>query len=170
MQRQAYRYRDRPHVRARIAELRNHMAATGPDEIKALLMHVPARRLLSVDVREIIDLTVHHCPACYSSDVYRANWQTAFASSQSVNGEPPPPVPMAVGAFDPDLEPWPRCGVCAGAGREVRRHTNFADLSPAAKRVLRGIETHADGSIKRVLITGLTQLELELHKVRGMPR
>ena len=60
------------------------------------------------------------------------------------------------------------CGVCAGAGREVRRHTSFADLSPAAKRVLRGIETHADGSIKRVLIADLTQLELALHKVKGM--
>ena len=80
MQRQAYRYRDRPHVRARITELRNQMAATGPDESKALLI----RRLeeaAGVDIREIIDLTTHHCPACYSSDVYRAGWQTAFVAA-----------------------------------------------------------------------------------------
>jgi hypothetical protein len=166
VQRAAYGYLARPHVRARVTEIRNRMAATGPDESKALLI----RRLeeaAGVDIREIIDLTTHHCPSCYSSDAYRAGWPNATLAA-ATRGEPLPPDPMPVGAFDPDLDPWPRCGVCAGVGREVRRHTSFADLSPAARRVLRGIETHADGSIKRVLIADITQLELELHKVKGM--
>ncbi len=166
IQRSAYRYLARPHVRARVTEIRNRMAATGPDESKALLIR-QLEEAAGVDVREIIDLTVHHCPACYSSDAYRAGWPNATLEA-ATKGEPLPPDPIPVGAFDPDREPWSRCGVCAGAGREVRRHTSFADLSPAAKRVLRGIETHADGSIKRVLIADLTQLSLELHKVKGM--
>lgn len=166
VQRAAYGYLARPHIRARVTELRNRMAASGPDESKALLIR-QLEEAAGVDVREIIDLTVHHCPACYSSDAYRAGWPNATLAA-ATKGDALPPSPLAAGEFDPDREPWAACGVCAGAGREVRRHTSFADLSPAAKRVLRGIETHADGSIKRVLIADLTQLSLELHKVKGM--
>jgi hypothetical protein len=162
VQRSAYRTLARPHVRARIVELRNRLAAVGPQESKALLVR-ELEEAAGVDVREIVSLSVHHCPACYSSDVYRAGWPNATLAA-ATKGDALPPAPMSVGEFDPDLKPWPRCAVCAGAGRKVTRHADFDDLSPAAKRVLRGVELHADGTVKKVLIADLTQLRLELHK------
>lgn len=162
MQRAAYGYLARPHVRNRITELRNRMAAAGPVATKAALVR-DLEESAKVDVREIYQLVTHHCPACYSSPAYVAWWANALADAAE-HGEPAPTAPMAPGTFDPDRPPWARCGGCAGAGRPVTHYTNFDELSPAARRVLRGVELHSDGTLKRVHVADITQLNLELHK------
>jgi hypothetical protein len=162
MQMQAYRMRSLPHVRNRIVELRNSMAAAGPVATKAALLR-DLEESAAVDVREIFILTKHHCPACYASAAYVAWWANALADAAE-HGEPVPAAPMAPGTFDSTRKPWSECAGCAGAGRPVTHYTSFDELSPAARRLLRGIEMNSDGGIKRVLITDPNELSERLHR------
>src|ERR1700722_9924145 len=67
IQSQAYRMRSLPHVRDRIIELRNAVAANGPQATRAALIR-DLQESADVDVREIVSVTRHHCPQCYASD------------------------------------------------------------------------------------------------------
>lgn len=162
MQRAAYGYLARPHVRARVAHLRNRMAEAGPQASRAVLVR-ELEEAAGVDVREIVTLAVHHCPSCYSSPAYGAWWPNATLAA-ATKGDALPPDPMTAGEFDPDREPWRACSACAGAGRQVVHWTPFDQLSPPARRLLRGLELHSDGGLKRVLLADQNQLREQLHK------
>lgn len=43
-----------------------------------------------------------------------------------------------------------------------------ADVSPGARRLIRGVELFPDGSVKRLLLHDQTALRVELHKLRGL--
>jgi len=162
MQRAAYALLGRPHVRARITELRNAMAERGPQATRAALVQ-DLQEAISVDVREIVSLTVQHCPDCYSSPVYADGWAARCAKAIDATGQPLP-LPLKPGEFDPNRPAWEACASCRGAGVPVVRFTDFDQLSVPAKRLLRGVEMNATGGIKKILLADQSALRMELHK------
>ena len=162
-QRAAYALLARPHVRARVTELRNQIAAAGPKSTQAALV-ADLQDALAVDVAEIVRLDVVHCPDCYSSDAYATAWPIMAAAAIDSGSANIPPNPIPVGHFDPDREPWSHCPRCLGAGRNVVRMTSTDKLSAPARRLVRGYECHADGSVKKLLLVDQTQLRQELHR------
>ncbi len=162
MQRAAYAMLGRTHVRQRITEIRNAMAEAGPQASRAALV-ADLQEAVAVDVREIVALNVHHCRECYSTPAYTDAWPINVALALDA-GHAPPPSPLKAGVFDPDREPCPTCAACRGAGINVVRFTPFDKLSAPAKRLLRGVECHSDGSIKKILLADQSALRLELHK------
>jgi hypothetical protein len=162
MQRSAYRLLALPHVRNRITELRNAMAERGPQATRAALVQ-DLQEAINVDLREIVSLTVAHCPHCYSSPLYVDGWAMRCAKSIDATGQPLP-TPLKVGEFDPDRGPWEACGMCRGAGEPVVHFTPFDQLSAPAKRLLRGVEMNASGGIKKILLADQSALRMELHK------
>ena len=163
MQRVAYALLARPHVRARIIELRNQIAAAGPKATQAALV-ADLQDALAVDVAEIVRVTVVHCPHCYSTDAYTTAWPILAAQAIDSGSTDIPPKPLPFGHFDPAREPWSDCASCLGAGRNVVRMTSTDKLSAPARRLVRGYETHADGSVKKLLLVDQTQLRQELHR------
>jgi hypothetical protein len=163
MQRAAYALLARPHVRSRIVELRNQIAAAGPKATQAALVS-ELQESLAVDVAEIVRLDVVHCPDCYSTDVYDTVWPMLFAEALDSGSAEMPPNPLPKGHFDPDRPPWTHCASCLGAGRQVVRATPTSELSAPARRLVRGYETHSDGSVKKILIADQAALRTELHR------
>jgi hypothetical protein len=161
--RAAYALLARPHVRARITTLRNAIAAAGPKATQAALV-ADLQDALAVDVAEIVRLEVVHCPSCYSSPAYHAQWPMLAAAALDAGSSELPPEPLTSDQFDPTRDPWHSCALCLGAGRKVVRMTSTAQLSAPARRLIRGYETHADGSVKKVLLTDTAQLRQELHR------
>jgi hypothetical protein len=163
MQRAAYALLARPHVRARITTLRNQIAAAGPKATQAALV-ADLQDALTVDVAEIVRVTVVHCPHCYSSPAYDTAWPILAAQVLDSGSTDFPPNPLPLGHFDPDREPWSNCASCLGAGRNVVRMTSTDKLSAPARRLVRGYETHSDGSVKKLLLVDQTALRQELHR------
>src|SRR6185437_1850374 len=161
--RAAYALLARPHVRARITELRNAIAAAGPKATQAALV-ADLQDALAVDVAEIVRLAVVHCPHCYSSPAYEAWWPLAAAAAIDGGSTDVPPSPLPIGHFDPDREPWSHCASCLGAGRQVVRATPTDKLSAPARRLVRGYETHADGTVKKLILADQSELRRELHR------
>ncbi len=161
--RAAYALLARPHVRGRITELRNAIAAAGPKATQAALV-ADLQDALAVDVAEIVRLEVVHCPTCYSSPAYEAWWSGTAAATLDAGSLDLPPEPLPVGHFDPDREPWSHCAQCLGAGRQVVHATPSARLSPAARRLVRGYELDSSGNVKKILLVDQTQLRQELHR------
>lgn len=163
VRRAAYYLLSRPHVRARVTELRNAIAANGPKATQAALVS-DLQDALAVDVAEIVRLTVAHCPSCYSSPAYEAWWPLAAAAALDRGSTDVPPNPLPIGHFDPEREPWANCAQCLGAGRQVVHATPTDKLSAPARRLVRGYECHADGSVKKLLLVDQTALRQELHR------
>jgi hypothetical protein len=163
IQSQAYRMRALPHVAARIVELRNAIAANGPQATRAALV-ADLQACADVDVREIVTVTRHHCPACYSSPAYATAWPLIAAQALDSGSVDMPPQPLSVGHFDHTREPWADCAQCRGAGVAVTHWTPFDQLSPAARRLLRGVELYGDGSLKKVVIADGSQVREQLHR------
>lgn len=65
-------------------------------------------------------------------------------------------------------EPNPDCIGCDGAGEPKVRFASTSDVSPGARRLLRGIEMFPDGSVKRVLLHSQLEARIELHRLKGM--
>jgi hypothetical protein len=159
----AYAIKARPHVAARIMALRNDIAALGPQATQAALVQ-QLTEALEVDVAEIVRLEVVHCASCYSSPHYHAAWPMLAAAVLDAGRIDTPPEPLADGEFDPERPPWPRCGACLGAGRQVVHATATDKLSAPARRLVRGYETHADGSMKKLVLVDQAALRTELHR------
>jgi hypothetical protein len=159
----AYALKGRPHVAARITALRNEIAAVGPQATQAALV-ADLQEALAVDVAEIVRLDVVHCPHCYSSPAYATAWPILAAQCLDSGSTDFPPQPLTVDQFDPEREPWLSCALCLGAGRQLVRATPTDKLSAPARRLVRGYETHSDGSIKKLLLVDQTQLRTELHR------
>jgi hypothetical protein len=141
----------RPHVRDRIVELRNQIAANGPQATRAALVR-DLEETADVDVREIVNVSRHHCPHCYSSDAYATAWVNATAAAFDAGSTELPLSRLPIGEFDHTREPWIDCASCRGAGLQIVRATPTDKLSAPARRLIRGYETHADGSLKKLLL------------------
>lgn len=164
--RAAYALLARPQVRGRVTELRNTIAANGPKATQASLVS-ELQEALAVDVSEIVRLTVVPCPTCYGSDgsdVYATAWPILAAQAIDSGSADIPPKPLSVGVVDNDREPWSQCPACLGAGRKVVHITPTDKLSAPARRLVRGYECHADGSVKKLLLVDQTLLRQELHR------
>ena len=153
----------RPHVRARITELRNQIAAAGPKATQAALV-ADLQDALAVDVAEIVRLEVVHCSDCYSCPAYGDWWANAAAAALDAGSIELPPEPLLVGHFDPNRAPWSHCARCLGAGRQVVHATPTSDLSPAARRLVRGYELDSSGNVKKILLADQAQIRTELHR------
>lgn len=163
VQRAAYAILARPHVRDRIVELRNQIAANGPQATRAALVRA-LQEAADVDVREIVNVTRHHCPDCYANAAYADWWPLAAAKAIDALSPDTPPAPLPEGHFDHTREPWTNCAGCRGAGIAVTHWTPFDQLSPAARRLLRGVELFGDGALKKVLIADGSQIREQLHR------
>jgi hypothetical protein len=161
--RAAYAILARPHVRDRIVELRNAIAANGPQATRAALVR-ELQEAADVDVREIVNVTRHHCPQCYSSPAYGDWWPMAAAKAIDSGSADMPPAPLPEGHFDHARDPWTDCAGCRGAGVTVTHYTPWDQLSPAARRCLRGVECYGDGALKKVLIADGSQIREQLHR------
>ena len=159
----AYAMKARPHVRDRIVELRNQIAANGPQATRAALVR-DLEEMSGTDIREIVNVTRHHCSHCYSSDAYATAWVNATAAAFDAGSAELPLSRLPIGEFDHSREPWIDCASCRGAGIAVTHWTPFDQLSPAARRLLRGVELFGDGALKKVLIADGGQLREQLHR------
>lgn len=65
-------------------------------------------------------------------------------------------------------EPNPDCSECFGKGDARVAYTSTAEVSPAARRLVRGVECWPDGRVKRLFLHDQTQLRIELHRLRGL--
>jgi len=62
----------------------------------------------------------------------------------------------------------PDCGKCFGQGAARVHYASTDAASPGARRLVRGIETWPDGSLKRLHLHDQTALRIELHRLRGL--
>ncbi|MGH8132882.1 MAG: terminase small subunit [Steroidobacteraceae bacterium] len=95
--------------------------------------------MCTAEVAELMRLDVHACRRCWGK-----------------------------GQNHREREPNPECRSCDGAGLARVKFASTADVSPGARRLLRGIELFPDGSVKRVLLHDQAQLRIELHRLRGL--
>lgn len=163
IQAMAYAMKARPHVRDRIVELKNQISANGPQATRASLVR-DLEEMSGTDIREIVNVTRHHCSHCYSSDAYATAWPDIAAATIDAGSADIPPQPLSVGQFDHSRDPWIDCASCRGAGIAVTHWTPFDQLSPAARRLLRGVELFGDGALKKVLIADGSALREQLHR------
>jgi hypothetical protein len=170
---EAYRLLRKPKVAARVRELQDAAADRSIRSTAALIAEL--EEMVAVDVNEVMRLDVGACRFCWSEGRYhwRDNAELAAAVDAwmaSLGGPKPLPAPDTAGpvGYQPNREPNADCAACAGTGVPRVKFTSTADVSPAARRLLRGIELFPDGQVKRVLLHDQTQLRAELHKLRGM--
>jgi hypothetical protein len=94
--------------------------------------------MATADVNELVRLDVGSCEQCWGEDADRSR------------------------------DPNPDCAGCHGAGKPRVKFASTADVSPGARRLLRGVELFPDGKIKRLLFHDQTALRIELHRLRGL--
>lgn len=94
--------------------------------------------MVEADIGELVRLDMRACPQCW---------------------------PQGEGA---GRDPNPDCTGCDGAGEPKVRFASTSDVSPGARRLLRGIELFPDGRVKRVLLHSQLEARIELHRLKGM--
>ncbi len=165
----AYRLLKHPRVVARVRELQDAAAERSGRTTAALIAEL--EDMATADLNELVQLVVGSCRHCWGTHgayQWRDDGELARAlDSAMTTGQPLPALDGGVGyVFERD--PNPECSTCNGAGLQRVRLTNTADLSPGARRLFRGIEFHADGSLKKLLTHDQAALRVELHRLRGM--
>lgn len=166
--------RHNPRVRARVRELQDAAAGRAQRPVAALIAELEA--MVDADPNEVMRLDVCCCRHCWGDKggyQFRDEAELGAAMDRwlaSHSGPKPLPAPDTSGGFgfDPGRDSNPSCGHCEGAGVQRVKFASTADVSPGARRLLRGIELFPDGSVKRVLLHDQTQLRIELHKLRGL--
>jgi len=69
---------------------------------------------------------------------------------------------------DHGRDPNPDCAACHGSGIARVAYADTSRVSPAARRLVRGVEVWPDGKLKRLHLHDQTQLRIELHRLRGL--
>lgn len=170
----AYKLLRQPKVAAKVREYQNANAAASQRSTEALIADLEAA--VDADPNELVRLDVGCCRHCWGvgggyqwRDVQE--FARAFDRYIAALGTPKPlPAPDDAGGFEyrADREANPECDACHGSGIPRVVFSSSADVSPGARRLLRGIELHADGTVKRILLHDQTALRVELHRLRGM--
>jgi hypothetical protein len=158
-----------PRVAARVRELQEANGARALKSTQALIAEL--EEMVDADASELVSLLNGACRHCWGHQ-HHFQWRTSDEFSDAVEaaqrkGEA---LPSASGGFGYDFgcEPNPDCPSCDGVGLNRVRYNSNANASQCARRLLRGIETYPDGSVKRVLLHDQTLLRMELHKLRGL--
>lgn len=171
---EAWRLLRNPKVATRVRELQDAAAERSARSTAALIAEL--EQMVDADPNELCRLDVGACRHCHGAGgAYQ--WRDPIelgaamdAYLAALGGPKPLPVPDPAGGygFDAGREPNPECSACDGAGVARVKYTSTADVSPGARRLLRGIELYPDGSVKRVLLHDQSALRIELHKLRGL--
>ena len=156
-------------VRARVAALQAAMSERAVVSTAELIADLEA--LCSADVNEIMSLTIGACRHCWGiNGGYQ--WRDAVELGRACDeamaaGKPLPSMAGGFG-YRSDCEPNPECSMCDGAGQQRVRFTSTAELSPAARKLFKGVELYGDGSVKKVLLHDQLAVRMELHRIKGM--
>jgi phage terminase small subunit len=165
----ASRLLSHPKVAARIRELQEAAGALTLRSTQDLVADLEA--VAYADIGELMAVWNGCCRRCWgtggayqwaSGDAYALAAEAAVAK-----GEPVPGCEGGFG-FDAGREPNPDCEHCNGLGVARVRYNSTALASPAARRLVRGIETWPDGTLKRLHVADQTAMRAELHKLRGL--
>lgn len=170
LQQLAYRVRSHPKVAARIRALRNAQAATD-EAVSAARLIADLEAIAYADPRELMALTVVNCRWCWGTGYayqFRDDRELADACGKACAEHRPLPDMAGGVGFRGDRAPNAECPRCDGHGLAVPRFSDTADASPAAAALFKGLEMHADGTVKRVILHDQMALRTELHKLKGM--
>jgi Terminase small subunit len=167
----AFRLLRSPKVAQRVRELQDATAERSLRSTAALVREL--EEMVNVDPNELVRLDVGSCRHCWGiggAYQHRDQAEFAMALAQAIDSKGAIQLPTDTGGYGytHDREANPDCAKCEGAGVPRVKYTSTADVSPGARRLLRGIELFPDGSVKRVLLHDQTQLRIELHKLRGL--
>jgi phage terminase small subunit len=165
----SYNVLNNPKVRARVAALQAAMTERTVMTTAELIADLEA--IASADVNEIMSLSVGACRHCWGYG-HRYQWRDDMEYARAVDDAlaAHKPLPDMAGGFGyrADREPHSECSACDGAGTQRVRFTTTADLSPGARKLLKGIELFPDGSVKRVLLHDQLAARQELHRLKGL--
>lgn len=167
----AYRLLRNPKVAQRVRELQDAASATSVRSTASLIRDL--EQIVEADVNELMTLQVGCCRHCRGSGgAYQWKDHLEYASAVVAAHESKGalPMPTADGGFGyrMDAEVNETCNTCGGTGLPRVIFANSADVPPGVRKLLKGIELHADGSVKRVTIHDQAALRIELHRLRGL--
>lgn len=170
----AYRVLRNPKVAARLRELQDAAASRSLRSTAALIAEL--EEMVGIDPNELVRLDVGSCRHCWGEgggyqwrdSAELAAAQAAYEAARETSKPVPAPDPSGGLGYQPAREPNPECGHCAGSGVPRAVFSSTADVSPGARRLLKGLELFPDGSVKRLLLHDQTALRIELHRLRGL--
>lgn len=172
VQSMGYKTLRHPVVKARITALRN-AAAASDEAMSAARLIADMEALASADPNELMRLTVVNCRWCWGAD-HRYQWrddrELAEAMTRALASKGVEPMPDLAGGvgFRGDVEPHAECPKCDGHGVGVPRFSDTSTVSPAARMLIKGLELHADGTVKRIVLHDQMAIRTELHRLRGL--
>lgn len=158
-----------PRVQARIRELQEQAGAQALRTTQHLVAEL--EESAAADPNELMSLLNGACRHCWGAGgAY--HWRDvdefcAAAERATLKGEPCPTFDGGTG-YDFHRDANPDCRACDGVGLNRVRFNSSQDVSPGARRLLKGIELHSDGSLKRVHLHDQMAMRTELHRLRGM--
>jgi phage terminase small subunit len=170
----AFRLLRNPRVATRVRELQEAAGERSLRSAASLIRDL--EEMVETDPNELMRLDVGACRHCWGEGG-RYQWKDDRELGAAVDAylaslvRPCPlPAPDCSGGvgYSASREPNPDCIVCDGGGVPRVKFASTADVSPGARRLLRGIELFPDGSVKRVLLHDQSALRVELHKLRGL--
>jgi hypothetical protein len=165
----AYNTLKHPAVARRVAALQA-AAAAGSITSTAELVDALAE-MAEADLNELCTLTVGACRHCWGKGGAR-HWRDVdeytLALARAIDRHEPLPDEHGGYGYRNDREPNADCNECHGCGVPRVRFTNTADVSRGARRLLKGIELHADGTPKRLHFHDQLAIRTELHRLLGM--
>jgi phage terminase small subunit len=158
-----------PDVAARIEELRD--LAESKTVMRARELLGDLLDIATADPNELIRHTRVNCRHCRGIG-HAYQWQDAewsYKAAEAMSHDPPLPAPREDGGFgyDPTLPPVPSCPQCYGQGVAVVDVANTNELTGKARKLYKGIEMKADGSLK-ILMHDQADARKELAKIFGI--
>jgi Terminase small subunit len=170
VQSMGYKTLRHPKVAARIRALRN-AAAANDEATSAARLIADLEAIAYADSDEIMRLAVVNCRWCWGTGhayQFRDDRELADACGKALAEHRPLPDMAGGVGFRGDREPYADCPRCDGHGVAVPRFSDTSDASPAARALIKGLELHADGSVKRVVLHDQMAIRTELHRLKGM--
>lgn len=165
----AHRTRNHPRVAARIRALIDAAGARSLRDTQGLIADL--EEAVEADPNELLTVWVGACRYCHGHEhryqfIDGAEMCTAIEDAARM-GKPVPDIEGGVG-YDFHREPIATCPSCNGVGINKVRLQSSGEVSPGARRLLRGVELHPDGSLKRLHLHDQMAMRTELHKLRGL--
>jgi hypothetical protein len=158
-----------PRIAARIRELLDVAGARALRDTQGLIADL--EEACDADPNELLTVWVGSCRNCHghghAHQYIDAAEYCAAVEDATRMGKPAPDCDGGFG-YDFHREPAPDCPACCGVGINKVRLQSSGELSPGARRLLRGVELHPDGSLKRLHIHDQQAMRVELHKLRGL--
>ncbi|HTU68245.1 MAG TPA: terminase small subunit [Steroidobacteraceae bacterium] len=166
-----------PAVAARIRSLQEAAGARSLRDSQSLVAELEA--VVDANPNELLCVWVGACRRCHGQG-HKHQWTDADEFADACDaivrenaGLPATmqkPLPSCEGGFGYSFhaDPSPDCPACHGIGLNKVRLQSSDAVSPAAQRLMRGVELHPDGSLKRLHTYDQFAMRVELHRLRGM--